>query len=264
MSVIPFYFFDGSQSHCATFADLYGEQLSIALGSESTALFTVERRQTAINNAMYAWVQQTQCIKRKPEVFISSGVAEYDIESTIGDFLELATAPSVKIVSAGGTRYIQGDDLPERTPEWLDRYEEGWRASTGGTPHCWYVTDEDMTQKIGLHPAPVPRAGETWSLVVPVLIAPSRMTLDTQSPFMVQGVILKRLCPWGWALPLHAAAQLEPLRKNMEAVADLTNKWNAAIARFLARRTHQGPDHVTYTRNYYHTSTGFDRKDPRR
>ena len=94
------------------FVTLYSTELTRALGSSKTDLFTTARRKAAINAAQLEWVRRTECFQRQASVALVDGTQEYDIEASLTDFGWITKQGlSIKIVDGTTTTYIEGDDL---------------------------------------------------------------------------------------------------------------------------------------------------------
>jgi hypothetical protein len=239
-----------------TFLDLYDTQLDIELGTGDVNLFTVALRKAAINAAQDDFARKTGCTVRYGEIAIVDGTAEYSLNTGIValDYMRLAEgkAPSIKIVHADYTRYIQGkDDFPRRTPETLDRLETGWRAADAGTPSCWYLKEDGGSDLIGMHPAPDVTSGQTWTWIVPYVANPADMTAGSDVPFTFATVPTKRLIAYHQGLVHFAAAQLEPLRKNYSGVQRQLQLYSGYVAQFLQDRKKGEPDEIIMARNYF-------------
>src|SRR5262245_35922403 len=126
-----------------TFLQLYGTELDRELASADRAkLFTLQRRKDAINAAQLEWNRRTECLQRQlaPDLPLVDATQEYDLEAAAADFGGIAKqGVSIKIVSGGVTRYIEGDDLEVTTVERLNVEEPGWRAVAARTPRKVYV-----------------------------------------------------------------------------------------------------------------------------
>lgn len=234
-----------------TFLELYGTALDNELSSEDrTSLFTTAKRKQAINDAVERFIQLTDCTKTYGSVPIVDGTAEYDLESTFTSYIKLAGPPSVKIVTSSATRYIQGDELPQRTPEWLDRGEPGWRALSAGTPMGWYLKEDGGATYVGLTPPPDVGSGETWTLIVPYVARPTAMSADGDEPFTISSNVIKRLVPFHYGLVHYAAAKLESLRKNLTGRTYQEQQFAGYVADYLKNAESQRPREVTFARNY--------------
>jgi hypothetical protein len=249
-----------------TFADLYGAQLNIELASsDTTQLFTTARRKKAINDAQLAFVRQTNCTKRYGQITMVDGTGEYNVVTTLTDFLRLLAPPSIKVVTSTRTYYIQGkDDFPRRDPEWLDWQEPNWRAADAGTPASWYQRREGGIDYLGVTPPPDITAPDAWTLLVPYLGRPADMSADSDQPFKIGTNVLARLEPYHQGLVHFAAALLEPLRKGYAAAERQMNLYAGYTADFITQARAEGPDQITIERTYYGESRSGRALDPRR
>ncbi|MCR4340643.1 MAG: hypothetical protein NUW01_12250 [Gemmatimonadaceae bacterium] len=249
-----------------TFENLYGEKLTIELASsDTTQLFTTARRKQAINDAALAFARITGCTKKYGSVSIVDGTQEYDLEANFTDYMRLAGAPSVKIVTSSDTRYIQGPkDLPQREAEWLDANDPNWRAVSAGTPQAWYVKSDGGAENLGFYPAPDVGSGETWSVIVPYVATPLTMSATSDVPFSLgtSPNAMIRLAPFHQALAHGAAASLELLRKNYSGAQRQTAIFNGYVAQFLGQTRVDGPSVVTFARDYYGEGRRVTVSDP--
>jgi hypothetical protein len=209
------------------FSDFYGDSLSIKLGSsDTTELFTTERRKNAINDAALWFVTETSCLWKTGEIPIVSGTAEYDLELLLvnvddDNFIKIAPqGPMVTIANVSKpTRYFSGREFPRRTIQWLDDEMPSWRADNPGEPIAWYERSEAGQELIGVYPTPLVASGDSWSLLVPYVIRPDTMTADDDEPFSVEGDSKVSLTAWFDALLYYAVYLLEPLRKDLARAA---------------------------------------------
>lgn len=206
----------------STFATLYGDKLSEALGSSDTSnLFTTARRKAAINDAARWWNAQTECLTRTAEIAVVDGTSEYDLIAGIadGDFLKIAKrGPVLKADPGGGETiiYYSGEDFERVDVAWLDDNEPGWRSAGAGTPSSWYEREDGGQRLFGLYVPPDVPAGATWTILVPYVVLLADMSTDAAVPFTISGHARTDLAPWHDALPLYAASELEKLRKGIE------------------------------------------------
>lgn len=241
-----------------TFLELYGTALDNELSSEDrTSLFTTAKRKQAINDAVERFIQLTDCTKTKGNISIVDGTQEYDLEVAFTGYIKLAGPPSIKIVEGSTTRYIEGKlEFPQRTVEWLDREEPGWRAYAAGTPTCWYLDDDGGETNVGLVPAPDVGSGETWTLIVPYVARPTAMSADGDEPFTISSNVIKRLVPFHYGLVHYAAAKLESLRKNLTGRTYQEQQFAGYVADYLKSAESQRPREVTFARNYLSNRDG--------
>ena len=203
-----------------TFLDLYGNELDRVLGSsDRSQLFTIQRRQDAVNKAQRWFNVETSALWNTATIAVVDGQAEYDLQTLISDpnFLWMATqGPELLLTPATGTpTQIAGkNDFPRRTVQWLNNEDPGWREDESGTPYCWYLRPEGGKDVFGLVPAPKIPAGDTWTLTVPYVIDTTDMAMDSDQPFTSESVVAARLLPWYDALTYYAGYLLEQLRKD--------------------------------------------------
>jgi hypothetical protein len=237
----------------------YGAQLDMELGSaDRSILFTTARRKQAINDAMHNFERITSCTPVYGTIPLLDGVGEYDLFLTFPNYISLQErgAPAVKTVDpAGNVAWFQGDSLPQRDPVWLDRETPGWRADPKGTPLAWYLREDAGTTWVGLDPAPAVTAGWTRSLLVPYLASSDDLVSDGDVPFSVNGKSFARLIPYHQGLVHYAAGLLEPLRKNYSAVSRQMSVYAGYVAQYMTKTRRDGPDQVTFARNYLADAT---------
>jgi hypothetical protein len=238
-----------------TFVQLYSTFLDIELASsDTTQLFTTVRRKLAVNEAAKAFARMTDCLKRYGSVPIIDETGEYDLEVAFTDFIRVLEDPSVKIIGASDTRYIQGDDLPRRDPAQLDWENPNWRAADAGTPMAWYLRPDGGATFLGLTPAPDVGSGEMWTILVPYSALPADMSADIDLPFTVSSNSPIRIAPYHQALVHYAAASLEPLRKNYAGAQRQMSLYNDYIAKYYEDERTSGPDQITMMRGYFDES----------
>lgn len=247
-----------------TFLELYGSGLDIQLASADTQLFTTARRKQAIRDAELAFIRETGCTRKYGSISIVDGTAEYSV-ATFTDYLWFADTErsSIRVKDAdGNVRYIQGDDLKFVTPGWLDTFNPSWREMDAGTPTHQYLRVNGGVRYLGCWPAPDVGAGETWSWVVPYVAKPDTLTDDTDVPFSFSNVELPGLEPFHQALVHYAAAQLEPLRKNYDAVKYQMGIFTGFVRRYLGIRADEQPGQIQLAHSYLGSRSYGE--DPRR
>lgn len=216
-----------------TFLQLYGVELDRELGSSQVSLFTAVARQAAINAGQLEWVKRTECLQRQTSVTLVDGTQEYDLESTITDFMWIAKkGVSIKIVSGSTTRYIEGDNLEVTSVERLNVEQPGWRAVSAGTPSHVYTDRNGGAFNLGFHPAPDITGADVWTAIVPYVTFPTDMSLDADEPFTVSSNPLKSLRPWHRALVHFGAYDLEKRRKDQARSAAQLQLFELQIAMF--------------------------------
>ena len=165
------------------FGHLQSSALDQELGTDdSTRLFTSARRQRAINQAQLTFCDLTECSLRQSTISCSNGVREYNLLSTVSvpaqDFLRLSKqGPEFHHTdSAAQVTYMAGDQFVRREIAWMNQYDPGWRASTGGTPWSYYERMDGGARYFGLHPPPT-LATSSETGIVPVSY--THLTLPT-------------------------------------------------------------------------------------
>lgn len=250
----------------ASFLELYGALLDRELGSaDRTQLFTVVRRQAAINEAQGEFVRLTEALVRELVFTLVDAVAEYDLESRASDYWQLARqGVEVSQTDANGNVTVYaGDDLPRRDVVWLNREDPGWRTASAGTPTCYYLREEAGTTKLGFSPAPDIAAGEFWTARVPYVAQPADLVADTDEPFTVNGNSAARLRPWHKSLAHYAAAQLELLRRDSAAHDLQMQRFTGYVTQYLQAHRPRGGTHVVFARDYRSEARKFnDAEDP--
>lgn len=258
----------------ATFADLYGSQLDIELGTDdSTSLFTSARRKHAINEGLRDFADLTECYARTCTITCSNAVGEYNLLSTVnvpgGDFLRFSKeSPEYRLVddSSNVTR-VSGEDFARRDVVWLNAYEPGWRDSTGGTPTFHYLRPDGGALYFGMYPPPAIGSSDAGSVLLPYVARPSSMTDDTHTPYQSSAAIRTDLTPFHQALVHFAAHQLEKLRKDEEASDRQLQKYAGYVQRYIQSIRVKGGATIRAARNYLgrsNTRRDLDRLDPYR
>ncbi len=234
-----------------TFLELYGTELDRELGSAQTALFTTIARKAAINAGQLEWVKRTECLQQQTTVTLVDGTQEYDLESTITDFMWIAKQGiSIRIVSGSTTRYIEGNDLEYTSIERLNVEEPGWRAVSAATPVKYYVRRVAGSVYLGLHPAPDITGSDVWTAIVPYVMFPTDMSADIDEPFTVSANPLKSMRPWHRALVHFGAYDLEKLRKDQARSAAQLQLFELEAAKFTGVEKPKGGQHVRLATDY--------------
>lgn len=233
------------------FVTLYGTELDRELGTtDRTQRFTVARRKAAINAGQLEWVKRTECLVKETTVSLVDDTQEYDLESTITDWLQLAkNGVSIRIVSGSNTRYIEGDDLTETTMARLSIEEPGWRAVSASTPTHRWIRRDGGALKLGLHPKPSIDT-ETWTAIVQYVLQPSDMSVDADVPFTVSSNALTSLVPWHRALVYYAAFDLEKLRKDTGRQQAMLQLFEAEVEKFKGIEKPKRGQRVRLARDY--------------
>lgn len=247
------------------FGHLFSSALDQELGTDdSTRLFTDARRQRAINQAQLQFCDLTECAIRQSTVTCSNGVREYNLLSTVnvpaGDFLRLAKQGlEYHLISSGSsasTSFTAGDDLPRREIQWLNQYEPGWRASTGGTPDAYYERMDGGRRLLGFKTPPQIGTSEVGKVLLPYVAKPSSMTASTDLPFTFTNTtavttIRDDLEPYHQALVHFAASDLEKLRLNVQASQGQLQIAMGYVQRFFQAVQPKGGQSVRFIRNYF-------------
>lgn len=240
----------------STFATLYGDKLSEALGSSDTAnLFTTARRKAAINTAARWWNAETECLTRTAEIDVTDETAEYDLLAGItdGDFLKISKrGPVLKADPGGGGTivYYSGDDFARVDVAWLDANEPGWRAASASIPSMWYEREDEGRRYIGLYAPPDVPAGATWTLLVPYVVLVADMSSDAAVPFTIDSHARTDLSPWHDALALYAASELEKLRKGVERSIFLRQQAEQRVLDWMDKQRVPGGKRLKVARSY--------------
>ena len=126
------------------FVGMYGDAIDTQLGTtDRTQRFTTARRKLEINSGQREFLRLTNCYVRRKDITLIDNTREYDLIAEIAEanFFRLTGSdqlPVIKRTISSVVDYIAGEtDFPRRTPDWLDRFDPGWRASTKGTPTAW-------------------------------------------------------------------------------------------------------------------------------
>jgi len=228
-----------------TFADLYSTDMDTELSSEdATELFTTARRKRYVNEGQRVFNEQTSCFVKRQAIAITDGTQEYDLETvgviTATDYLWPAkVSASLKQYDGSGSdptdyRYTEGPELPYKAEEELNQTRPNWRSASPGVPECWYLRVDGGSTYVGLYPPPDVPSGETWTLLWPYVAQPADMSADGDEPFTVSSNVRTTLRPYHRALLHYAAAQLEKLRKDYQAVERHMQAFGAYVIKFTA------------------------------
>lgn len=241
-----------------TFLQLYGEALTIELGSADTSsLFTTARRKKAINDAQTEFAKQTECFAKSTSLTMADGTQEYDLEAVIAadDYLALAKdgVEYVYTDADGNVQYASGDDFPRLDLDLLNKERVGWRnASSANLPSAYYFREQGGSVYFGLAEAPSIGAGASATVTLPYLALPPEMSSDSDEPFSdTAGSNPKRsLRPYHQALVHYAAALLEPARKGYAAEQRQRAIFAGFVADYLQRHRRRAGSRITVARNY--------------
>src|SRR3990167_2555645 len=241
-----------------TFSQLYSSALTIELGTaDSTRLFTDARRKAAINDGIAEFADLTECYVRQSTISCSHAVAEYNLLSTVqvpgGDFLRVADKlPEYQHSdSAGVVSYISGESFERRDIAWLNQYEPGWRASTGGAPRFYYERADGGRRLLGLYPPPEVTSSQSARVILPYVASPPTLTTDTEAPFTNSTLGTRSdLVRFHQAAVHYGAYQLEKLRKNSEAGQQQLSLFLVYVERFRALMRPKGGQTMKQARSY--------------
>jgi hypothetical protein len=238
-----------------TFVELYGEALHHELGSEDTTeLFTTVRRKAAINRAQREFARLTQCFVVELANPLVTATATYDLDGLSDQLFVNFMARPLRLrrtVIAGGA--ASETRLTRHDAAWLDRNREGWRdVPAEGVPDVWAFDVNGGSNNLVFNPRPLVPASETWDVLVPMLINPPDLSNDTDVPFSYPaGNPQMALEPFHWGLVHYAAAQLERLRKDTQAVEGQLTMFGAYVSDWKATRRPRGGDsRVLQARDY--------------
>lgn len=240
------------------FSCLTGTYLDRELGSaDSTTLFTTARRQSAIKEGEAEFADLTECLVRESTVTITGGTAEYNLNaSTVlnGDYSRLAAqGPAYAYTDASSnTIWVTGDQLARRDIPWLDRYEPGWRSSTGAyTPTVYYLREDAGQVLLGFFPPPSTGSSASAKCLVNYLAQPSTSTASTYLLFTIGTTTRTDLTPYHQAVVHYGAAVLERLRKNVEGSDLQMKKFVGYVTRYLQAKRRKGGSQLTFARSYF-------------
>ena len=256
------------------FSSLYGERLHRELATDDTTqLFTTARRKAAINEGIEQFAELTECYTRTSTLTLTSTAAEWDLGSTAvipdGDFVRLSREP-VRVVyvdASSQTQILVGPDLPQRTVEYLDANEPGWRTSVASTtmqlPSCYYERLDGGVRYLGFYPWPSTGSSATMTAVIPYVARPTPITSDTQEPFTVNGAVRADLRPYHQAVVHYAAHVLEKLRRDSDASGAQLQQFLNYVTRVMAiTRIKQGSV-IGSVRSYFRGRNSDRGSDPR-
>lgn len=247
----------------------YSSALDYELGTDdSTILFTDARRKQAFNEGVQQFADLTECFTRQSSITSSHGVREYSLQSTVNipgaDYVRPSKQqPEYQLTSSHGgssaqVTYISGENFVRRDVDWLNRYEPGWRDSTGGTPQYWYERMDGGQRLFGMHPPPQIGSSETGKVVFPYVALPPTLTSDTDVPFSIASTasgastgIRTDLDVYHQAPVHYAAHKLEKLRVNLEGSQSQMQIFLGWVERFINDRRPKGGQTLRTGRNYF-------------
>lgn len=250
------------------FSQLWGDDLSVELGTNDTAvLFTDARRKHAVNQGYRQFADLTECALQRSSITVSSSAQEFNLTSSSvlagsSGFLRLAAeGPAyIKTDTAGNQEIYAGDeDFPQRAIPFLDSDDQGWRStSTPGNPSGWYLRSSGGRLLIGLdRPADV-STSETAELIIPFVMNPSSLTSDTQIPFAQSSNHRNDLYPYHQACVHYAAHQMEKLRRDDERAEKQLQLFMGYVQRFVQQSRKKGTNAVRSARNYFRRARNTD------
>ena len=227
-----------------TFSCLTTTLLDHELGSaDSTTLFTSARRAAAIKLGEREFVTLTRCLRVESTITCSNGTQEYNLNSTVNmptaEFFELDGESPTYVFSdtASTTVYVSGaEQFPQRSLDWLDQYEPGWRSSTGAKyPTAWYLVPHAGQLLFGLYPLPAftSTSGQSAKVLLPYSAYPSTNQASTYIPFTLGGQYRTDLTVYHQALAHYGAHQLEKLRRDDQASDRQLQKFVGFVTRYL-------------------------------
>lgn len=230
-----------------TFRDLYGDALDTELGSaDRTQLFTVERRQAAIQAAQREFVHQTECTLGHVTLPVTSGDPIVSLD-TVPGWLGLSrreVALRRTHTLTGRTTTLTGPSFVQRAEEWADQHEPGWRDAPPGVPQAWWLEVQNGRTSLRLMPAPAVPPTETWNVLVPYVRDPDPLVADHQEPFQVGGQPVAMLRPYHYALAHYGASVLERLRRDLVAAQQQMLAFSGYVAKYLRLEGRHEPQQV--------------------
>lgn len=243
------------------FAALYGTDLDTELGSDDRIQrFTTVLRKRYANEGQRVFNEQTSCFVKRAPIALTSGVAEYDLESasviSAADYLwPSKTSASLRRYDGAGAEpsdfnYVEGDSFPFKSEEELNHTRPNWRSEAPGVPQCWTMREDGGYQYLVLIPAPLVPAVETWVLMWPYVAVPEDMVNDTDEPFSVSGNVRTTLRPYHRAILHYTAAQCEKLRKNYEGSERHLKLFAAGIAKYHADQQPKRGSQIRLSQDY--------------
>lgn len=261
------------------FSSLHGELLSIELGStDSTELFTTQRRQSAILEGEREFADLTECVLRESSVSCSNGVREYNLhDSTVfgsTDFLRLSTqsTPEYRVVSSqstasGSTQIVGGESFLRYSVGRLDWERPGWRDSTGSaTPDGWYLRANGGQVLFGFVQPPTIQSSESGTLRIPYVPRLTQSSNSTSEPFTISSQVRFDLRPYHHALVHYGAHRLEKLRKNADGSDRQLQVFLGYVQRYLQQNRPKHGGRVRMMQHYFRKAHRATREvtDPRR
>jgi hypothetical protein len=261
-----------------TMSTLSLELLSRELHStDSTQLFTLNRRQTAIVKGEREFARLTKCIVRQTSLTCSNGVREYNLLSTASslgssDYREMAPqGPEYRLVSSnstasGSTKHIAGQEFPRKDIERMNRETPGWRDSSGASlPQSWYLRRDGGNLYFGFQQPPTIKSSEVGTLMVPYVAAPDGSTSTGAEPFTINSTVRLDLRYYHQGLVHYAAHELEKLRPDMEASDVQLRKFMSYVQSYIEDQRPKGGRQISLGRMYYREASRIGERvsDPR-
>jgi hypothetical protein len=243
----------------ADFGTLTGTLLDVELNSnDSTVLYVTAKRETYINQGIAEFAALTECYVRRSTLAVSCNTAEY-VLSTISDFARISAygMPEYHLTSSGAstaqtTQMYAGDNFPNRTELFLNRYQAGWRQSTTpGIPTCFYFRPDGGQWLVGFDQRPDVGSSETAKLIVPYVARPQTMASSTDVPFTdTNGATRHDLTEYHQAAVHYAAYKLLPLIGDQDGANRQLQLFTDYVKRFLNNLRPKGGSFTTLAYDY--------------
>jgi hypothetical protein len=249
----------------AIFEQLYGPLLDREINTNSSLAgspFSSANRIQAINDAQEEFADLTECYTRQSSVVVSCNTSEYMLLSsgTLGgstDFVRLsAQGVEYRLWSSGPnvillTLLAGEQDFPQRSIEFRNRIEPGWRQSTSlGMPSGYYVRADGGNLRIGLDRQPLIGSSQRGELVIPYVARPVPMTSSGDVPYTFNSTTRTDLAIYHKALPHYAAYKLLPMIGDDQGAQNQLQKFMGYVTRYLQNARPKGGQVVQLGRNY--------------
>lgn len=243
----------------ATFNDLIGPLLRRELNQplpSNDPLFTSTVIAQATNDGYQEFAALTECWVKRASIAVSCNTAEV-LLSTISDYARVAKdgMPEYRLTSSGSsatTQITAGDEFPNRSELWNNRYVSGWRQSTTpGMPTSWYLRPDGGRLYFGFDRRTDVGSSESAVLLLPYVARPEPMTASTAVPFTDTNGTRVDLIEYHQAIAHYAAYKLFPLVGDTESAQSQLQKFIGYVQRFLGNARPKGGSHVTMTRRYF-------------
>jgi hypothetical protein len=256
-----------------TFRELWDLELTKRLSSvDTTRLFTIARRQAAVNRGAMTFARLTSCCQADAPIGLPLNDGEAWRAVSTPDSAFYGFSPQgVLLRRQNAAGKVWDTPLTRRGSEWMDRYRPGWRVwgpnaqfLNGGLPeeYIWWpgnfygLSTEAAAGNWGrdgivsVFPCPFPSqfTGEVWQLVAIQWEIPATMTNDTDLPFVSSSSPSpSSLESYHPAIADFAAYQLEKLRRDAEAQDARLQAFNEHVQRYLSSHRQRGGDEVIDT-----------------